>query len=136
MEDKIKEEIMMAITSNNTASVIDMLKQIPTPYFCYDCREDKKKYPNAFKDLKEFLIEHSNGALEDLAEDQLEMAIFVNPRMLYDYFDSKGLNLGITCSSKGIWSYNINDTSHTSSEINTRHDAEKEGISYCLSQIK
>lgn len=139
MEDQIKEEIMMALANNNVASVIDLLKTIESPYLSYDCREDKEKYPKAFQEIKTFLINNSNGALIDLEEDQLEMAIFVNPRMIYDFFDSMNIYVSTVppqVGASGNWGYINIDGAMNYNNYKNRHEAEKSGISYGISVVE
>lgn len=136
-KDKIREDIELALATNQTANIIDLLKQIPTPYFSYDCREDKKKYPKAFEDIKAFLISNSNGAIDDLEDDQLEMAIFVNPRMLYDYFDNKQMMISII-QEEDFCYFKIDNqkVKHISESFPNRHKTEQNAFSKAFSYVE
>lgn len=131
MTDKkqIEEQIMMAMQAGNQVNLIDILSQIETPYLCYDCREDMKNSPKAFEVLREFLVSNSNGAIDTLEDDQLEMAIFMNPRMLYDFFDSKGINLGINDTNKESWGYTFEGVTYYNN-YTSRHEAEKAAFAH------
>lgn len=96
-KDKIEEQIINQIDSPSVHydKIIDVLKTIKTPYFYYDSRNIINKFPKAIKSLKKFMIDHSEGQLDGLEDQDLVMSLFVNPRMLYDFFDSKGIYISI-----------------------------------------
>lgn len=125
--NKLKDDIMLAIQTGNVDGMLDIMKKIPTPYFSYDCREDKKLYPEAFNDLKEFLVNNSNGNLTELSNSDLNIAIFTNPRILYDYFDNKNLMIGVYFK-ENKWISVVKNTELNLS-FNNRHEAESQSFS-------
>lgn len=137
MTDKkqIEEQIVMAMQAGNQVNLIDILSQIETPYLCYDCRVDMKNNPKAFENLREFLVENSNGAIETLEDDQLEMAIFMNPRMLYDFFDSKSIHLGLDGANPESWGYSYDGVTYHNA-YTSRHMAEKAAFSYGFTLVE
>lgn len=144
-KEEVKQKIQQAMQGKQ-GDLLDILLSIPSPYFAFDGRPIAKDYPKAFKVLKQYLIKNSNGEISDLSDDDAVMAMFVNPRMLYDFFDSKGIHGMIVTggsvvkndgTESPIWGYMFNDEDQVYTPLmDTRHEAEKQLFTEAFSKIE
>ena len=130
-KEEVRQKIQGAMNGKQ-GDLLDILLSIPSPYFAFDGRPIAKDYPKAFKVLKEYLIDNSNGEINDLSDDDAVMAMFVNPRMLYDFFDSVNIYIGIVPQSGfshegfiGEVEYEKNHIVIDESKFSTRQETEK-----------
>jgi len=135
-ENQLKQEMIKALSSNEPGSLIDVLAKVPTKYFYYDSRISIKNCPKAKELLKQFMIANSNGQVPELDDDSLAMAIFVNPRMLYDFFDNNEIYIDIYKSSTELeWYYDVNSFGNANQASN-RHETERSAFGIAFKELE
>lgn len=121
-KEEVKQKIQQAMQGKQ-GDLLDILLSIPSPYFAFDGRPIAKDYPKAFKVLKQYLIKNSNGEISDLSDDDAVMAMFINPRMLYDFFDEQGFFISI--GKEGAESLDTNFYGYITIDKENGYDTDK-----------